>query len=65
MLSNDISMDSEGGYTASIAFEGYVEQYVPQTRKLVFEDSDVGWAEFRSMLDDADAVEIIRDYEEC
>lgn len=61
-LSNDVDIDSKEGYTASPYFTDYIERYVPQTNKLVFRDSDIGYAEFESMLDEADAVEVIYEY---
>lgn len=48
-----------GGFVGSLAFEGVVESYCPDTLKLSFEDSDVGYAEFTRLLDENDSVQII------
>lgn len=60
-LLEDVDIDSSEGSMSSIIFEGYVEQYVPQTNKLSFENSDIGYSEFHEMLEQADGVEIITD----
>lgn len=59
-LLEDVDVDDEGGSAASIMFEDHVDQYVPETGLLVFEESDIGRAEFHDLLDGADGVEIIR-----
>jgi hypothetical protein len=61
-LLDDVDIDSEEGSTAQVVFEGYVEQYVPQTNKLVFEESDIGWAKFQELLDKASGVELYTNY---
>lgn len=61
-LMEDVDIEDEAeGSTASITFEDYVAQYVPQTGLLRFENSDVGQAEFIELLEDADGVEILRE----
>jgi len=62
-LLEGIDIDESEGSSASILFEGYVEQYVPQTNKLSFEDSDIGYAEFQELLGQADGVEIYTEYQ--
>jgi len=51
----------KGGFTASTVFEDTVEQYVPETRLLRFEDSDMGYAEFEKLLGEYDSVQVIRE----
>lgn len=63
VLSNDVHIGPEGGYTASPYFTDYIERYVPETKKLIFRESDIGYAEFESMVNEADAVEVIYEYE--
>jgi len=58
-LLEDVDIDSEEGVVAGIMFEDYVEQYVPDTGLLRFENSDVGRAEFIEMVDEADGIEIL------
>jgi len=56
----DVDTD-EGGFIASTVFEDTVEQYVPQTRKLAFANSDIGYAEFEELLREHDSVQVIRE----
>jgi hypothetical protein len=63
-LAEDVDVDSTGGSTATVTFEDTVSQYVPQTGKLEFEESDIGRAEFLSLLQEAGSVHIITDYNE-
>ena len=56
----DINDDTMGS-AALVSFEDYVAQYVPQTGKLRFEDSDIGNAEFLSMMKAADGVEVLKE----
>ena len=58
-LLEDVDIDSEEGVVASVTFEDYVDQYVPDTGLLRFENSDVGRAEFIEMVDEADGIEIL------
>jgi hypothetical protein len=60
-LYEDVDIDSGEGLAASVSFEDYVAQYVPETGLLEFENSDVGRAEFIQMTEDADGVEIVKD----
>lgn len=61
LMENVSIEDGEEGSTASITFEDYVEQYVPQTGLLSFENSDIGRGEFIEMAEDADGVEILKE----
>lgn len=63
-LLKDVDIDSQEGSSGTVLFEDYVEQYVPETGLLRFEDSDIGRAEFKQLADEAGAMEIIRNYEE-
>ena len=56
----DVDMD-EGGFVASTVFEDTVEQYVPETRKLRFEESDIGYADFEELLREHDSVQVIKE----
>lgn len=56
----DVDTD-EGGFMASTVFEDTVEQYVPQTGLLRFEESDIGLAEFKELLEQHDSVQVIRE----
>lgn len=56
----DVDTD-EGGFMASTVFEDTVEQYVPQTGLLRFEESDIGLAEFKELLEEHDSVQVIRE----
>lgn len=60
-LYEDVDIDSDEGLAASVVFEDYVAQYVPDTALLRFENSEVGRAEFIQMMEDADGVEIVKD----
>ncbi len=59
----DVDEDDEGlaGFSGSPAFEDKVEQYAPQTGLLRFEDSDIGRAEFESLLEEHDSVQVVRE----
>lgn len=56
-----------GGGTASILFEGAVEQFVPQTGKLSFAEEtrseDIGRAQFLDYAEQAAGVEILYDWD--
>lgn len=58
-LYSTIDMDKDGGFAGSILFEGTVDTYNPRTGLLQFEDSNVGRAEFRELLDEAAGVQIV------
>lgn len=58
-LLEDIDVDEEGGFTAGTLFEDTVVTYNPKTALLEFEDSDVGKAEFESLVEEADGYQII------
>lgn len=58
-LLEDPDIDSEEGMSASILFEGYVNRYNPDTALLEFEESEVGRAEFRRLLDESDGIEVV------
>lgn len=61
-LLEDVEIEDEAeGSTASIFFEDYLEQYVPETGLLRFENGDVGRAEFIKMMKEADGVEILKE----
>lgn len=49
------------GGSSSHLFEDYVEQYVPETGLLRFEDSDIGRAEFLDLVDEAAGYKVVRD----
>lgn len=59
----DVDEDEQGlaGFAGGAVFEDKVEQYVPETRKLRFEESDVGYAEFEKLLREHDSVQVIRE----
>lgn len=56
----NVDMDA-GGSSGDIVFEDTVETYNQTTAKLVFEDSDIGLAEFERLLDEHDSVQVIRE----
>lgn len=56
----DVDTD-EGGFTASTVFEDTVDRYIPETAKLEFENSDIGLAEFRDLLQEHDSVQVIKE----
>ena len=60
-LYTDVDIDADEGLVASVSFEDYVAQYVPDTALLRFENSDVGRAEFIQMMEEADGVEIVKE----
>ena len=62
-LLKDVDIDSQEGSSGTVLFEDYVEQYVPKTGLLRFEDSDIGRSQFKQLADEADAMEIISNYE--
>lgn len=49
------------GGTSSHLFEDYVEQYVPETGKLSFEESNIERAEFTELLDEAVGVKVVQE----
>jgi len=57
----DTDEDSEtiAGFAGDVVFEDKVVQYVPQTNKLVFAESDIGYADFCDILDDHKSTQII------
>jgi hypothetical protein len=57
---DDVDMD-EGGFAASTVFEDTVTEFVPQTKRLEFDESDIGYAEFEELLDEHDSVQIVRE----
>lgn len=56
----DIDLEIDG-YMATPVFEDTVVQYIPQTGKLVFDESDIGLPEFKELLEEYDSVEIVRE----
>jgi hypothetical protein len=42
----------------SVLFQGTIEQHIPQTGLLKFEDSDIGRAEFNTFVEQADKIRI-------
>lgn len=42
----------------SVFFQGTIEQHIPQTGLLKFEDSDIGRAEFNMLVEQADKIQI-------
>jgi len=60
-LYEGVDIDADEGLAASVSFEDYVSQYVPDTGLLRFENSDVGRAEFIEMMEEADGVEIVKE----
>lgn len=64
-LLEDVDVESgDAGSSGSILFEDYVERYVPETGLLEFDGSDIGRSRFIELLEAADSIEIITDYEE-
>jgi len=59
-IMKDVDMDG-GGFTATPVFTGTVEQYVPETCLLTFEDHPAGYAEFMELLDKYDSVQVIQE----
>ena len=49
----------EEGFIAGTMFEDTVEQYVPQTGLLRFENSDIGRAEFNILVEQAEGIQIV------
>ena len=47
------------GSSEGVLFEDYVEQYVPDTGLLRFENSEIGKTEFEQLLDKSDGVEVL------
>lgn len=58
-LYSAVDMDKDGGFAGDVLFEDTVEQYNPQTGLLQFEDSDIGRAEFKELLDEAEGIQIV------
>jgi len=58
----DVDEDEKGlaGFTGSPVFEDKVVQYVPETAKLRFAESDMGYADFTELLEQHDSVQVIR-----
>ena len=52
-------MDEEKGFVAGTLFEGTVDQYNPETGLLRFKENDVGRAEFESLVDEGDGIQVI------
>lgn len=63
-LLEGVDIDSQEGSSGTVLFEGYVEQYIPETGLLSFEDNDTGRSEFNKLVGEADTIEIISNYEE-
>lgn len=61
VLYEDVDIDSDGGLAAGILFEDHVEQYVPSTALLRFEESDIGRAEFIDLVNKAEGIEILKE----
>lgn len=59
-LYEDVNMDSDGGLSAGIAFEGEVEQFVPETALLEFKDAEIGYASFQRLVEEAAGIEVVR-----
>jgi hypothetical protein len=57
-LFDEVDTD-EGGFIAGTMFEDTVEQYVPQTGLLKFENSDIGRAEFNRLVEQAEGIQIV------
>jgi hypothetical protein len=58
-LFDEVDIDKDGGFVAGTMFEDTVEQYSPQTGLLRFENSDVGRADFKDLLDEAEGIQIV------
>lgn len=61
VLYENVDLD-DGGAAIDLLFEDYVDQYVPETGLLTFEESDIQRAKFLSLIDQSAGIEIIRDY---
>jgi hypothetical protein len=57
---DEVDMD-EGGFTASDVFHDTVKTYVPETRKLEFEDSDIGYDEFVELVNNHSSFQVIKE----
>ena len=55
----DVDMDEEKGFVAGTLFEGTVDQYNSETGLLRFKENDVGRAEFESLVDEGDGIQVI------
>ena len=51
----------EDGFAAKDVFHDEVTQYVPETNKLEFAESDMGYAEFIDLLDKYDSVQVVKE----
>lgn len=58
-LFEDVNVGEDSGFSAAVMFEDRVEKYVAETGLLTFEDADIGQAEFKELLDEAEGVQII------
>lgn len=59
----NIDEDADGlaGFAGSATFEDKVVQYVPDTRLLRFENSDMGYAEFEELLREHESVQVVNE----
>lgn len=57
-LFKDVDKD-EGGFIADTMFEDTISRYNPDTGLLRFENSDIGQAEFKEMLEEAEGIQIV------
>jgi len=55
---DDVSAEPDG-FAASEAFSDTVTKFVPSMKLIEFAESDIGFAEFRKMLDEHDSVQVI------
>lgn len=60
MLYEDVDMRDDGSVTTHILFEDTVEQYVPQTGLLLFEESNMGRASFITLVEEAEGYQVVR-----
>ena len=62
IILDDIDTDDDGGLAGTIVFDDRIEQLIPDSGKLVFESSDMGWADFNKLLDTGDyqTIQIVR-----
>jgi hypothetical protein len=57
-LLENARVEEEGGVTGDVVFEDRVEQYVPKTGLLRFEESEIGLAEFINLREETDLMEL-------
>lgn len=62
-LYKDGDFDEQQGVVATVFFSDEVEQYVPETGLLRFENSDAGRAEFHSLVEEADGYRVFTNYD--